>query len=223
MKVLVVDDDTDVRDVVERALAIDDNTIIGAQDLASAKRALLERPDLIVLDLGLPDGSGLNFCRTLRAEGLQVPVLILTARSQVALRVQGLDAGADDYLSKPFALAELRARVRALARRVATPTFRPAEARAVAGDVTLDFAKRTALRAGVEVPVTARQWAILDTLAARAGAVVSRDDLLETVWGDATEANGNSLEVLVGRMRKKLGASIIRTVRGEGYAFWSTR
>jgi DNA-binding response OmpR family regulator len=181
-----------------------------------------DAPDLVVLDLGLPDGSGLTLCRELRTEGSVIPILILTARSQVALRVEGLDAGADDYLAKPFALAELRARVRALGRRSSgSSAVQLRGLRQVRGDLVLDFGTRTATRAKTAVPITARQWAILELLASRGGRIVPRSDLLEIVWGDASDANANSLEVLIARLRKKLGADVIRTLRGEGYAFGS--
>lgn len=214
MRVLIIDDEAEVRSVVARALKADGNAVATAEDLASARERIAEGTDLIVLDLRLPDGFGLELCRELRTEGSTVPILLLTALSQVALRVQGLDAGADDFLSKPFAVAELRARVRALGRRGALPrglTYRN-------DDVLLDIAGRHAKRAGQEVAITAREWAILEILARRSGRIVTRVDLLEGVWGDASETAASSLEVLVGRLRRKLGADLIRTLRGEGYA-----
>jgi len=217
----VLDDDEDVRSVVSRALASEGHRVETAGSVHEARTALAnEQPDLLLLDLGLPDGSGLLLCRDLRTEGFTLPILILTARSEVALRVRGLDAGADDYLAKPFAIAELRARVRALGRRVgSTPSTSVRGLRIVRGDLVLDFSKRKAIRARAEVPVTARQWAILELLASHNGQLVSRSTLLEQVWGEATEANASSLEVLVARLRRKLGANVIRTLRGEGYAF----
>jgi len=215
MRVLVIDDEAEVRSVVARALRADGHAVATAEDLESARERVVEGTDLIVLDLRLPDGFGLELCRELRADGSTVPILLLTALSQVALRVEGLDAGADDFLAKPFAIAELRARVRALGRRGALPrglTYRNE-------DVVLDIAGRHATRAGQDVAITAREWAILEMLVRRAGRVVSRLDLLESVWGDASESAASSLEVLVGRLRRKLGADLIRTLRGEGYAF----
>lgn len=214
MRVLVIDDEAEVRSVVARALRADGHAVATAEDLESARERVAEGTDLIVLDLRLPDGFGLELCRELRADGSTVPILLLTALSQVALRVEGLDAGADDFLGKPFAVAELRARVRALGRRGALPrglTYR--------NDVlVVDVAGRHATRAGQEVAITAREWAILEILVRRAGRVVSRLDLLESVWGDASETAASSLEVLVGRLRRKLGSGLIRTLRGEGYA-----
>lgn len=214
MRVLVVDDEADVRSVVARALKADGHAVVTTEDLTAARQAVLDGTDLIVLDLRLPDGFGLELCRELRARGSMVPILLLTALSHVASRVEGLNAGADDFLAKPFAVAELRARVRALGRRGSLP-------RGVIyayEDVVLDFAGRGAKRDGNDVAVTSREWAILELLAQRAGRVVSRFDLLEGVWGDASESATGSLEVLIARLRRKLGTSLIRTLRGQGYA-----
>lgn len=213
MRVLVIDDDPDVRSVVRRALDRDGHALATAEDLHTARIALSEGVDLVVLDLGLPDGRGLELCRELREVGSSVPVLILTAQSQVASRVEGLDAGADDFLSKPFAVAELRARVRALGRRRAMPRQHLYDH----GDVRLDLAGRRATRGKSEVPVTAREWSILEMLAARAGRVVARDELLEGVWGDISESAAGSLEVLIARLRRKFGPDLIETLRGQGY------
>lgn len=211
---LVIDDDSDLRSVVSRALQTDGHVVTTAVDLTEARGRVGDGVDLIVLDLRLPDGFGLELCRELRADGDPVPIVILTAHSEVALRVAGLDAGADDFLAKPFAVAELRARVRALGRRGGAM-------RAVVqvfGDVRLDFAARQATKAGIVVGVTTKEWAILDVLARADGRVVHRLDLTESVWGSSDDDVANSLEVLIGRLRRKLGAGVIRTVRGEGYA-----
>jgi two-component system, OmpR family, response regulator len=168
----------------------------------------------MVLDLGLPDGSGRELCRDLRRRGNPIPILVLTAESAVSSRVACLDAGADDFLGKPFAVVELRARVRALGRRaISLRTFAYER-----GDVFLDFAARRALVAGREAPITAREWSILELLAGRSGRVVSRSELLDGVWSEISDATNASLDVLIGRIRKKLGANVVRTVRGEGYA-----
>lgn len=215
MRVLVVEDDREVVEVVSRALARDGHRVSAVGTLAAAEEALEAGTfDAIVLDLGLPDGDGLAWCRRMREDGAAEPILVLTAQSAVAKRVAGLDAGADDYLAKPFAVAELRARVRALGRRASGAAAHP-----FASDgVELDFASRRASVEGEEVPLTAREWKIVELLAARSGRVVSRGEILEVVWGDAGASSDASLEVLVGRIRKKLGARFIRTVRGEGYA-----
>jgi DNA-binding response OmpR family regulator len=186
---------------------------------SSANEALEQfaahRPEIVVLDLGLPDGSGEDVCRRLRASGDGPAILVLTAENRIASRVRCLDAGADDYLSKPFAVAELRARVRALSRR--SRAFVPQ--RFELGEVVLDFAGRRALRGGVEAPITSREWAILELLAMASGRVVQKTELLDRVWQRRGDSESASLEVLIGRIRRKLGPHVIRTVRGEGYAF----
>lgn len=215
MRVLVVDDHEEVLELVERALVRDAHAVVTARTVSEARaRFAAESVELVVLDLGLPDGSGESFCRELRAGDSGPAVLILTAENRVASRVRCLDAGADDYLAKPFAVAELRARVRALSRR----TRGRAPKRLEKGDVELDFAARRALRARKEAPVTAREWAILEILAEHQGRVVPRSELLEQVWQKRGEAEAASLEVLIGRIRRKLGSELVRTVRGEGYA-----
>ncbi len=220
MKILVVDDDADLRSVVRRALVADGHVVEVADSVGAARASLAANvPHLAVLDIGLPDGSGLALCAALRADGFAFPIVLLTARTEVAARVAGLDAGADDYLAKPFAVAELRARVRAMGRRLDATVGVRAAVPLVLGDVALDFTRRRAEKCGVEVPVTARQWAILELLVARGGDLVTRTSILERVWGDATEANANSLSVLVARLRSKLGPAVIRTIRSEGYAF----
>lgn len=215
MRVLIVDDHDELLDLVTRALTRDGHNVLSARTERDARRVLADNSvDLILLDLGLPDGSGQELCRALRRSGNSAPILVLTAQSAVSSRVECLDAGADDYLSKPFAIAELRARVRALGRRAVTVRTFAYER----NDVFLDFAARRALVRGQEAPVTAREWSILELLAARVGRVVSRSEMLESVWGETNDAASASLEVLIARIRRKLSASVIRTVRGEGYA-----
>lgn len=219
MRVLAIDDEADVLSVVARALQADGHTVVTASDLASARQELKSGADLVVLDLRLPDGFGLDLCREIRAEDSLLPILLLSALSQVALRVEGLDAGADDFLAKPFAVAELRARVRALGRRGSL-------LRGVVFEhegVVLDFAGRSARRQTKQVAVTAKEWAILEVLAQRPGRIVSRLDLLQSVWGEANESSSGSLEVLIARLRRKLSPNLIRTLRGEGYALAEQR
>jgi two-component system, OmpR family, response regulator len=216
MRLLVVDDDAEVRDLVVRALERDGHVVSAVSSVQAARRSLADRSaDVIVLDIGLPDATGIDFCRELRAARSDVPVLMLTARSEVANRVSALDAGADDFLGKPFAVAELRARVRALARRrkgtLAIAVWQRAGLR-------IDISARRAERDGSPIALTAREWAIVEALAARAGRVVTRADLLEEVWGAANESSAASLEVLIARVRRKLGEGVVRTLRGEGYA-----
>jgi DNA-binding response OmpR family regulator len=215
MRVLVVDDHREVLELVERALSRDQHRVFVAD---SAQRALQEltarRPDIVVLDLGLPDGSGEDLCRRIRSSSENTAILVLTAQSAVASRVRCLDAGADDYLTKPFAVAELRARVRALSRRTQGAAPRVWQY----AQIVLDFSTRRASVAHREAPITAREWAILECLARAPGRVVTRQDLLEQVWTRADSAAAASLEVLIGRIRRKLGSDVVRTLRGGGYA-----
>ena len=219
MRVLVVEDSAPTRDLLVRSLE-DAGMIVAtaARKATGLRQAMTADHDVIVLDLMLPDGDGLDLCRELRAAGIKTPVLCLTARADVSERVRGLDAGADDYLRKPFALAELQARIRALARRGGQGPTTSLEA----GGVRIDFAARRLFRDGVETPMTAREWSLLEILAARPGKVVTRVEILELIWRDATPATSASLDVIVGRLRRKLGEGpqgiAIRTVRGEGYS-----
>lgn len=215
VRLLLVDDHPELVELVRRAFVADGHLVRTANTAAAADEALADEPfDVIVLDLGLPDGSGLDVCRRLRSAGLPTPILMLTAQTAVDQRVESLDSGADDFLGKPFAIAELKARVRALGRRLALPTALAW----VQGHRSLDFARRKALVAGTEVPLTAKEWSILEVLFLSQGRVVSRARLIEEVWGHEGDSAGSSLEVLVNRIRKKLGAELVRTVRGEGYA-----
>jgi len=216
---MVVDDDAELRDLLVRSLTRDGHVVRSCACVTSARQAIAEEhPDLVVLDLSLPDGDGLELCRELRAVADPVAVLVLTANSEVAVRVGSLDAGADDFLAKPFAVAELRARVRALGRRRLVGARPMVISR---GELSLDFAARRAQLGPKPVELTAREWAILTSLAARPGRLVSRTELLYEGWGEASAQAASSLEVLVGRIRRKLGTQLIRTLRGEGYAFES--
>jgi two-component system, OmpR family, response regulator len=216
MRLLVVDDDAELRDLLVRALERDQHEVSAVASVALA-RVVLERgtTDLLVLDLALPDGTGIDLCRELRRAHSLLPVLMLTAHSEVGKRVRALDAGADDFLAKPFAIAELRARVRALGRRSASGV---GSSKVVHhGEVELDCLARRATRAGRVVTLTAREWIILEVLATQPRRLVSRALLLSEVWGETSTASGASLEVLIGRIRRKLGEALIRTMRGEGY------
>ena len=214
MKILVVDDEPEVLDLLTRALGRDGHAIATAHAVDEAREQLSnEQFSVVVLDVALGDGSGVELCRELRREGNRIPILLLTAHGDVGQRVAGFEAGADDFVPKPFAIAELRARVRALGRRGPVELAPTVEA----AGVTLDFAARRAYAGRREVPVTAREWALLELLAGSRGRVVSRDTILDVVWGDVTEATSASLDVIVGRIRRKLGADLVRTIRGRGY------
>lgn len=215
MRLLVVDDDVEVRSLLVRALERDRHQVVAVDTVQGARDALRRGSiDMIVLDLALPDASGIDLCCELRAARSALPVLMLTAHAEVSERVRALDAGADDFLAKPFAVAELRARVRALGRRIGLYAV---PANITHGALQVDFRIRRATRDHVPISLTAREWLILETLAARTGGLVRRSELLERGWSDVTEASAASLEVLIGRIRRKLGADIIRTKRGEGY------
>ena len=218
MRVLVVDDHADTRKLLARSLERASCGVKTAVSCEDAEAALAQGEfDVVVLDVMLPDGSGIDLCGRIRSTKVQVPILLLTARGEVRDRVAGLDAGADDYLVKPFAVAELLARVKALARR--GPVVR--ERAVVVGPVVVDLESRRVRVGGREVPLTGKELAIVEVLASRRGGVLTRDRLVESVWGDVTESAAASLEVLVARIRRKLGpgASALRTLRGVGYAF----
>ncbi|MGB8221043.1 MAG: response regulator transcription factor [Polyangiales bacterium] len=219
MRILVLDDDEETLEVVERALGREGHQVLASRTPDEARRLLESTAvDLLVLDVMLEQASGLDFCRSLREDGFEAPILFLSARGAVNARLDGFDAGGDDYLPKPFALRELVVRVRALGRRGSAVR----SSRLDLGALSLDFDARRATAAASEVPVTRREWDILRTLADAQGRVVAFDVILERVWGDVTEGARASLEVMVSRLRKKLddaaGRPIIRTARGLGYS-----
>lgn len=219
MRVLVVEDHAATRKLLEGALRESGHTPDGAADLATARQKVATGGyALVVLDWMLPDGSGLDLCREMRGTNDSTPILVLTARGDVDDRVEGLDAGADDYLKKPFAVAEFRARVRALLRR--GPRLELTVARL--GPVDVHITLRRVMVHGKEVPITAREFSILEVLLRRRGGIVPRSDILLDVWGEETENSAASLEVLLGRLRRKLASSggegLIRTHRGIGYS-----
>ena len=217
-QVLVVEDDRAVRDAVDRALSFEGYAVATARDGAEALAAILnDPPDVVVLDVMMPHVDGLETCRRVRARGITTPILILTARQEVTDRVAGLDAGADDYMVKPFALEELLARLRALLRRSTGTT---SEVLTVA-DLTLDAATRRVVRAGVEIALTKTEFDLLELLMRNVGIVIERGVIYEKIWGYDFETTSNSLDVYIGYLRRKTepgGAPrIVHTVRGVGY------
>ncbi len=214
MRILLVEDDVMIGEVVHDALHAEHHAVDWVQDGVQAGTALAGTAyDLLLLDLGLPQQSGLQVLRALRARGQRLPVLIATARGAVAERVAGLDAGADDYIVKPFDLDELLARVRALLRR-ADGRAEPAYAW---GAVRIVPATREVTLAGQPVHLTAREWAVLEPLLARPGRVLSRQQLEDKLYAWGEEISSNAVEVYIHGVRRKLGTGLIENVRGLGY------
>jgi two-component system response regulator MprA len=212
--ILVVDDDAPIRRMLERTLAAEGYDVDAAAD-GGAALAAIERsvPDLLILDVAMPGPDGLDVCRRVRAHGLATPILMLTARDAVADRVNGLDAGADDYLVKPFATDELLARVRALLRRGREPAELLAH-----GDLTLEVGTRTAHRGGREIALSAREAELLELLLRNPRQVVTREAALVRVWGGSHAAGANVVDRYVSHLRRKLGEPpLIETVRGAGF------
>ena len=218
VRLLLVEDDPALGAVIQRGLVEHGYAIDWERTVAGARRAVAFSPyALVLLDLGLPDGDGLSLCRELRDGGSTARVLMLTARDTLSDKVGGLDAGADDYLTKPFDFPELAARVRALLRR---PDANRAPVLEV-GDIRLDPATHTVWRGNVVIPLTAREFALLQELMARKGDVVRRADLLEAVWDANYDGLSNVVDVHVANLRRKLDLpddpAPIDTVRGVGY------
>ncbi|MHB1554846.1 MAG: response regulator transcription factor [Acidimicrobiales bacterium] len=218
MRILVVDDDPGVRTALDRALRLDGYEVTSVADGQAALESLaLTPPDAMVLDLGLPGIDGLDVCRRMRGAGDDTPVLILTARDAVHDRVLGLDAGADDYLVKPFALAELEARLRALLRR------RPADTGESLrfADLVLDLGTREARRADRAFSLTRIEFDLLELFMRHPRQVLTREVILDRVWGYTFDSGTNSLAVYVGYLRRKTEAGneprLLHTVRGVGY------
>ncbi|MFE7796073.1 winged helix-turn-helix domain-containing protein [Nocardia sp. NPDC057440] len=219
MRVLVVEDDEGLGNAVAAGLRSAGFAVDLAHHLADADlKITINTYDCLVVDRGLPDGDGLHLVAAQRAVGRRVPVLILTARDGLADRIAGFDNGADDYLVKPFALAELAARVRALCRR----REQPAPARIVLGDIDIDLPRRRVQRAGILRSLTPKEFAVLELLATRAGSVVSRSELIECCWDEMAEPASNVVDAVVAQLRRKLGAPpVIETVRGTGFLIGS--
>jgi two-component system, OmpR family, response regulator MprA len=227
MRILVVDDDRAVRESLRRSLQFNGYQV----ELASDGQQALEsiggsRPDAMVLDVMMPRLDGLEVCRRLRGTGDDLPILVLTARDTVSDRVAGLDAGADDYLPKPFALEELLARLRALLRRRNPDTNAATEAPMSFADLELDPSTREVRRGERSISLTRTEFALLELLIAHPKQVLTRSRILEEVWGYDFPTSGNALEVYIGYLRRKTEADgesrLIHTVRGIGYVLRET-
>jgi two-component system OmpR family response regulator len=214
MRVLLIEDDTVLGAAVRDQLAADGHSVDWVQRLDTAGDALASAGfDLLLLDLMLPDGLGLPFLRRLRARGDVTPVIILTALDQISDRIEGLNAGADDYLVKPFDLAELSARIGSVARRYSgnpNPIV-------THGALQIDLAARSIRREGRPVSLTAREWALFEAFLSRPGQLLSKAQLEEKLYAFDAEVESNTIEVHVSRLRKKLGPELIETERGLGY------
>ncbi|MEZ5751593.1 MAG: response regulator transcription factor [Paracoccaceae bacterium] len=214
MRILLVEDDTVLGAAVRDQIAADGQSVDWVTRLDAARDAVRTTAyDLVLLDLMLPDGRGLVFLKAMRAGGDVTPVIILTALDQVSDRIDGLNTGADDYLVKPFDLAELSARIGSVARRYAgnpNPLI-------THGGLEIDLAARSVFREGKPVVLTAREWALFEAFLARPGQLLSKAQLEDKLYAFHAEIESNTIEVHVSRLRKKLGPSIIETERGLGY------
>ena len=225
MKILVVDDEQPVRESLRRSLRFNGYDVLTANDgLEAVETVRSENPELLILDVMMPNMDGLEVCRTLRGEGWDRPILVLTARDGVSDRVAGLDAGADDYLPKPFALEELLARVRSLVRRASADSIAaeaPVESKLSFEDLELDADTREVSRGGRAISLTRTEFSLLQLLMENPRKVLSRSKILEEVWGYDFPTSCNALEVYIGYLRKKTegdgDSRLIHTVRGVGY------
>ncbi|MFF7939915.1 response regulator transcription factor [Nocardia gamkensis] len=226
MRILVVDDDRAVRESLRRSLTFNGYSVDLAVDGVDAlEKATVQRPDALVLDVMMPRLDGLEVCRRLRSTGDDLPILVLTARDSVSERVAGLDAGADDYLPKPFALEELLARLRALLRRTTAGPGEASEEMKFA-DLSLDPVTREVSRGSRPISLTRTEFSLLEMLMANPRRVLTRSRILEEVWGYDFPTSGNALEVYIGYLRRKTEAEgeprLIHTVRGVGYVLRET-
>lgn len=219
MRILLVEDDAALSRFIGRGLADESDEVMAAGDgIEALEQFAAWGPDLVVMDLNLPRLDGMEVLHAIRSRDVDTPVLILTGRSEIAERLRCLDLGADDFLLKPFSMAELRARTRALKRRKANSgglTLR-------SGSLELNRVEHRVLRGGREIPLTRTEYALLECLMLHRGRAVSRASLLREVWRETDGTGTNIVDVYVNYLRKKLGAdgpSLIRTVRGLGYAF----
>ena len=222
MHILVVDDDQAVRDSLARSLHYSGWEVTTAGDgIEALARLSAMRPDAVIMDVMMPRLDGLETTRSLRASGNDVPILVLTARDAIGDRVDGLDAGADDYMAKPFSFEELQARLRALTRRSRPATDEPGAEQLAFADLTLDLQTREVTRDGRKISLTRTEFALLQTFLENPRRVLERSWLLNEVWGFDFPTTANSLEVYIGYLRRKTEgegeARLIHTVRGIGY------
>jgi DNA-binding response OmpR family regulator len=220
LRLLIVEDDRELAQILAQGFDEHHIDVVVADTIAQGReRAALGTYEVILLDVLLPDGSGFDLCASLRGRGVTTPILMLTARDAIDDRVRGLEAGADDYLIKPFAFRELLARVRALARR--RPAIAPQ--RVALADLEVDLSTRHVARSGRSITLTAREFALLEFFARHEGVVVDRAAIAAHVWDDNHDPFTNVLEVLVRRLRRKIDdefePKLIHTVRGAGYRF----
>lgn len=214
MRVLLIEDDNVLGAAIRDHVASQGHAVDWMRRIEDAQLALSTVAyEIVLLDLNLPDGRGLDLLRQIRAKGSTVPVIITTALDQVTTRIEGLNSGADDYLIKPFDLSELTARISAVARRYGGS---PATTIQV-GNVAIDLGRRVATVDGVTETLTAREWRLVERLLARRGAIVTRDEIEESLYAFGAEIESNAVEVYVSRLRKKLGKDFVRTARGLGY------
>lgn len=214
MRILLIEDDTVLGAAVRDQIAADGQSVDWVTRLDAAGDAMASAGyELVLLDLMLPDGRGIGFLKSLRARGDVTPVIILTALDQISDRIEGLNAGADDYLVKPFDLSELLARIGSVARRYTgnpNPIIRH-------GGLAVDLAARSILRDGKAIQLTAREWTLFEAFLSRPGHLLSKGQLEEKLYTFDAEIESNTIEVHVSRLRKKLGAQVIQTERGMGY------
>ncbi|WP_395006269.1 response regulator transcription factor [Cypionkella sp.] len=214
MRILLIEDDKVIGTAVREQIEADGHSVDWAQRLDAAGDALGgAKFDLLLLDLMLPDGRGIGFLKSLRARGSTVPVIILTALDQISDRIEGLNAGADDYLVKPFDLAELSARIGSVARRY---SGNPNPVLLLQG-LAIDLAARTVQRGGKPIALTAREWVLFEAFLQKPTQLLSKAQLEERLYSFDTEIESNTIEVHISRLRKKLGASVLLTERGMGY------
>ncbi len=218
MRILLVEDYEQLGDAVQQQIAGDGHAVDWMRSISDAESCLATTPyELVLLDLMLPDGRGIDLLKQLRRKGSSVPVIIITALDQISDRIAGLNAGADDYLIKPFDLSELSARVAAVGRRYAqnpNPLI-------TLGDLTIDSANRSVARDGRTIDLTSREWTLFEALLRRPNRPLSKAALEESLYAFGDEIESNTIEVHISRLRKKIGKQAIQTVRGVGYRIGS--